>query len=246
MININNLKYKYPNGHHAINDLSMAVSRGERIGIIGANGAGKSTLLHLILGLYQYQSGEIIIDQTLINSDNIKKSLNQIGMVFQNPDHQLFMNTVFEDVAFGPFNEGLSHEIIEKRVDEALGEVGIMHLKDHSTFKLSGGEKRAVAIATVLSMKPKIILMDEPASNLDAKTRRRLINLIKRLPQTMLITSHDLDFIFESTGRVMVMAHGRIIHFGNTQALLSNREMLEKCGLELPMRLQGCPICSKI
>ena len=246
MIKINHLKYKYPNGYDAIKDLSMAVSRGEHIGIIGANGAGKSTLLNLIMGLFQCQSGEIIIDQIPITTKNMKAPLNQIGMVFQNPDHQLFMNTVFEDVAFGPFNEGLSHEEIEKRVDEALDEVGISHLKDNSTFKLSGGEKRAVAIATVLSMKPEILLMDEPASNLDAKTRRRLIRLVKQLPQTILITSHDLDFIFEATKRVMVMEGGKIIHIGETQVLLSNQELLENCGLELPLRLQGCPICSKI
>ena len=166
-----------------------------------------------------------------------------MGMVFQDPDDQLFMTTVYDDVAFGPRNYQLSEQEVEKRVTMALDLVGIPHLKDRAPFRLSGGEKRAAAIASVLSMEPDILIMDEPTSALDPKSRRRLISLLNSFEHTKIITSHDLDTIVETCRRTIVIKAGEIVADGKTMDILTNVELLDRSGLEMPLSLQNCPIC---
>ena len=164
---------------------------------------------------------------------------------FSGPDDQLFMTTVYDDVAFGPRNYKLDEKEVENRVIQALDMVGISHLKDKAPFKLSGGEKRAAAIASVLSMKPEVLIMDEPTAALDPKSRRRVIGLLKGFEQTKIITSHDLDMVLEVCKRVIVIKDGRIIADGNASEILVDVELMDSCGLEVPLRLQGCPVCGR-
>ena len=166
-------------------------------------------------------------------------------MVFQNPEDQLFMSTVYDDVAFGPRNYKLDEKEVERRVEEALNRVGILHLRDRAPFKLSGGEKRAAAIASVLSMEPDVLVMDEPTSALDPRSRRNLIGLLKNFQHTKIMTSHDLDMILETCTRVIVIKKGEIAGDDTAYKILTNKELLESCGLEIPLTLQNCPICNK-
>ncbi|MTI47102.1 energy-coupling factor ABC transporter ATP-binding protein [Sporosalibacterium faouarense] len=240
---IKKLHFTYPGEHIAIKDISFVISEGESVGIIGANGAGKSTLLMLIMGILFPNTGEVLVDNRSINKKNLSKIRQQLGMVFQNPDDQLFMTSVYEDVAFGPRNYGLDEVEVENRVEKALAMVGISHLKDRSPFKLSGGEKRSAAIASVLSMEPEVLIMDEPTSALDPKSRRKLIQLLNRFKHTKIITSHDLDMVLDTCKRTIVIKGGRIVADGNTKEILTNDELLDNCGLEVPLSLQNCPVC---
>jgi cobalt/nickel transport system ATP-binding protein len=166
-----------------------------------------------------------------------------MGMVFQDPDDQLFMTTVYDDVAFGPRNYKMDEQEVERRVFQALETVGILHLKDRAPFRLSGGEKRAAAIASVLSMEPDILVMDEPTAALDPQSRRRLITLLKGFSHTKIITTHDLDMVYELCKRTIIISHGIIIADGDTANILTDAALLEECGLELPLGLQNCPVC---
>src|SRR4030042_143833 len=192
-----NLHYSYPNGFKAVNGISFRIYHGESVGIIGANGAGKSTLLMLLMGILFPDEGEISIGETKVTKKTLPMIRQRLGMVFQDPDDQLFMTTVYDDVAFGPRNFKLDETEVKKRVMQSLEKTGIVHLKERAPFKFSAGEKRSTAIATVLSMNPDILILDEPPSFLDPKSRRRLINLLKSFDHTKIITSHDLDMISE-------------------------------------------------
>jgi len=240
-----NIFYSYPDGHQAIEGISFRIHHGESVGIIGANGAGKSTLLMLLTGIIMPLKGEVVIGEIRLNKDTINMIRQRLGMVFQNPDDQLFMNTVHEDVAFGPRNMMLDEAQVEERVKEALEEVGISHLRDRASFKLSAGEKRAAAIATVLSMSPDILILDEPTSFLDPKSRRRLIKILKGFEHTKIITSHDLDMVLELCQRVIVIKNGRVLSDGPVKDILSNKGLMEEAGMEIPFSLQGCPVCGR-
>lgn len=192
---VKNLKYTYPEGKEAIRDISFRILHGESVGIIGANGAGKSTLLMLLMGILHPDKGEVRIGEVKMTNKTMSSIRKRIGMVFQNPNNQLFMTTVFDDVAFGPRNSGLDEDEVYLCVKDALDKVGIFHLKDRAPYRLSEGEKRAASIATVLSMNPDILVMDEPTSSLDPKSRRRFIKLIENFKHTRIITSHDLDMV---------------------------------------------------
>lgn len=242
-IEIQDLHFSYPDGHVAIQHISFSIQHGESVGIIGANGAGKSTLLTLLMGINLPKSGQIFVDDIQLTKKAIPAIRKKLGMVFQNPDDQLFMTSVYDDVAFGPRNEKLEEQEVDRRVIQALEIVGISHLKDRSPFKLSGGEKRSAAIASVLSMNPDVLIMDEPTSALDPKSRRRLIVLLNNMNHTKLITSHDLDLVLETCERTLVIKEGKIAADGPTFEILSNEELLDSCGLEIPLSLQNCPIC---
>jgi len=237
------LNYMYPDGHEAIRNISFSIRHGESVGIIGANGAGKSTLLMLLMGVVFPSHGEVLIGDVQITKKTLPIIRQRLGMVFQDPDDQLFMTTVYDDVAFGPRNYKLSETEVESRVIHALEMVGIAHLEDRAPFKLSGGEKRAAAIASVLSMQPDVLLMDEPTSALDPKSRRRVMGLLRSFEHTKIITSHDMDMVFEICKRIIVIKDGEIAADGNTIEILANPELLEKCGLEVPLSLQNCPVC---
>lgn len=244
-LEVKNLNFAYPDGHKAVNDMTFCINNGESVGIIGANGAGKSTLLMLIMGILFPFEGEVMVGDMPVSKKTLPIIRQKLGMVFQEPDDQLFMTTVYDDVAFGPRNYKLDEKEVENRVIQALDMVGISHLKDRAPFKLSGGEKRAAAIASVLSMKPEVLIMDEPTAALDPKSRRRVIGLLKGFEQTKIITSHDLDMVLEVCKRVIVIKDGRIIADGNASEILVDVELMDSCGLEVPLRLQGCPVCGR-
>ena len=240
-----NVHFTYPDGNKAINDVSFCIRHGESVGIIGANGAGKSTLLMLMMGIVFACQGEILVGDIHVTKKTLPMIRQRLGMVFQNPDDQLFMTTVYDDVAFGPRNYKLSEKEVESRVTKALESVGIPNLKYRAPFRLSGGEKRAAAIAAVLSMEPDILIMDEPTSALDPKSRRRVINLLKGFSHTKIITSHDLDMVLETCERVIVIKDGEVFADGKSADILVNAELLDSCGLEIPLSLQNCPVCGK-
>lgn len=234
MLTINNVSVEYPDGTKAINNLSLNVKSGEKLALIGANGAGKSTLMLAIEGILD-STGEIKIDDLVVDSKNIVKVRQQVGMLFQNPDDQLFMATIYDDIAFGPRNAGLDEESVKYRVEDRLKLLNIEHLKDKTALKLSGGEKRMAALATVLAMKPSVMLLDEPTAFLDPKARRNLINVLNSLPHTMLIATHDLTFAKEVCREAVVIKDGNFFAKGNCDEILYNQELMDEGGIEAIM-----------
>lgn len=236
--------FTYPDGKNAIKGISFRINHGESVGIVGANGAGKSTLLNMLLGIVLPSKGNINIGGIEVKKKTLSLIRQRVGLVFQEADDQLFMPTVYDDVAFGPRNYKLEESEVEGRVIKALETVGIPHLKDRPPYKLSGGEKRIAAIAAVLSMEPDILIMDEPTSALDPKSRRRLINLLKEFTHTKIIASHDMDMIWDTCERTIVISEGAIIADGLTREILSDEDLMDRSSLELPLCLQNCPICN--
>lgn len=240
MIEFQNVSFSYDNGHPVVEDLSFSIRRGETVGLIGANGAGKSTIMKLLLGLLKGK-GQITVDGLPLNQQNIPAIRQKIGFVLQDSDNQMFMPTVYEDMIFGPRNYGLSKEETERRVDAVLQQLGLTELKHRYNHKISGGEKRMAAIATILAMEPETILMDEPSTALDPVNRRTVINTIRQLSQTKLIASHDLDMILNTCQRVILLSHGKIVADGDAEAILQDKALLEANRMELPFCLQGWP-----
>ena len=238
MIQFQHVSFSYDGEHKVVDDLSFTIGKGEAVGLIGANGAGKSTMMSLMLGLLK-GSGEILVDGLPVNKQNLPQIRQKIGFVLQNSDNQMFMPTVYEDMIFGPLNYGLSREEAERRVDKVLDMLGLQGLKHRYNHKLSGGEKRMAAIATILAMEPEMIVMDEPSTALDPVNRRRVINTINSLPQTKLIASHDLDMILDTCQRVLLISRGKIVADGSAESLLRDRALVEANQMELPLCLQG-------
>lgn len=239
LLKIEHLSFAYEKGLKVLTDVNLKACNGESIGIIGANGIGKSTFMKLLVGLYLDFEGTLEVAGHAVNKRNLNHIREHIGYVFQDSDSQLFLSTVEDDVAFGPRNYGLSEDEVERRVQEALSRVHIESLRRKQTYKLSGGEKKLSAIATILSMEPDIIIMDEPSIALDPRNRKNLIGILNEINSLKLITSHDLDFIMDTCERTVLLDEGRIIADGNTKEILSDKELLEGHGLELPLRLQG-------
>ena len=238
MIEFQNVSFSYEKGRPVIRDLSFAVAEGESVGLIGANGAGKSTVMKLLLGLVSGE-GRILVDGTELSKASLAQIRQKLGFVLQNSDNQMFMPTVYEDMMFAPLNYGLSRSEAEQRVDRVLAELGMEELKHRHNHRISGGEKRMAAIATILAMEPRVILMDEPTAALDPYNRRIVINTIRKLPQTKLITSHDLDMILDTCDRVILLSGGRIAADGPAETILRDRELLEANRMELPFCLAG-------
>lgn len=239
MINCSNVGFSYESGRPVLQDLSFTIRDGECVGLIGANGAGKSTVMKLILGLLPCTQGEIRVDDIPVGKETLKEIRKKLGFVLQNSDNQMFMPTVYEDMIFAPLNYGVSKEETEERVDAVLEKLGLQDLKHRHNHKISGGEKRMAAIATILAMQPEMILMDEPTAALDPYNRRIVINTIRELPQTKLITSHDLDMILDTCDRVILLSGGRIAADGPAQEILRDKELLEANRMELPFCLAG-------
>jgi cobalt/nickel transport system ATP-binding protein len=233
MIKIRGLSYCYHDGTVALSGIDLDITSKESVGIIGPNGAGKTTLLLHLNGILK-GSGEVVIDGLKVEEKNLAKIRSRVGLVFQDPDSQLFMPTVFEDVAFGPLNMGLAQDKIASCVDRALGEVDMLYARERMAHHLSFGEKKRVSIATVLSMEPKILALDEPTSNLDPKHRRSLIKLVQKLELTKIIATHDLNLVLEVCSRVIILDGGRIAADGPAREILSNKQLLESHSLELP------------
>ena len=237
------VSYTYPDGHAALHDASFLITHGESVGIIGANGAGKSTLFMLLLGVLFPQTGHVLVGDVKLSQATLPGIRPHMGMVFQQSDDQLFMPTVFEDVAFGPRNSGLSETEIRGRVTGALEQVGLAGFETRAPFRLSGGEKRAAAIASVLSMQPDILILDEPTSDLDPKARRRMMGILQGFTHTKLVASHDLDLVMDICSRVIVLSAGRVVADGAGMDVLRDKALFESAGLELPLSLQRCGDC---
>lgn len=238
IVDFSKVAYSYPDGTEALREVSFRITHGEAVGIVGANGAGKSTLLMHANGYLLPQSGVVTIGELQIDKKSRKEIRKKVGMVFQNPDDQLFMPTVFDDVAFGPLNLGLEPKKVEERVRASLGAVEAENLALKAPHHLSGGEKRNVAIASVLAMDPDILVMDEPASNLDPRSRRKLIGLLKQFHHTRIIASHDLDLILDVCERCIVIKEGSVAADGPVKDILTNERLLSENHLELPLSMQ--------
>ena len=232
------LSYAYPDGQQALQNLNFSIHHGQSVGVIGSNGAGKSTLLLHLNGVLKPTTGEIRIGDFPVCKATLTEVRRAVGLVFQDPDDQLFMPTVYDDVAFGPINMGLPAAEVNALVVHALATVGAGYLAQRPPYRLSGGEKRAVAIAAVLAMSPSILVMDEPSAGLDPAARRRLINLLKGFNHTKIIATHDLDLVLDLCSRVLVMREGRIEADGSPEAIFADAELLKCCHLELPLSLQ--------
>ena len=237
-INFEHVNYSYEKSVPILRDVTFSAHEHESIGLIGANGVGKSTLLKLLVGLNLGYEGTISVEGMKVEKQILPKIRERIGYVFQDSDSQLFMSTAYEDIAFGPRNYGLSEPEVQERVENALSMIHIEHLKNKQIYKMSGGEKKMVSIATILAMTPDIILMDEPSIALDPRNRRYLIQILNQFHHLKIIASHDLDMILDTCSRVILMARGTIIRDGKAEEILSDKELLEANGLELPLCMQ--------
>jgi cobalt/nickel transport system ATP-binding protein len=230
------LSYVYPDGHQALHDVDLHVHHGERVALLGPNGAGKTTLLLHLNGIFRPAAGTVRVAGLDITDESLMEVRRRVGIVFQDPDDQLFMPTVGQDVAFGPANFGVEGEELDRRVTEALGAVSMVDALERAPHHLSYGERRRVAIATVLAMRPEILVLDEPTSNLDPASRRELIDVLRGLPITQLLVTHDLPFALELCPRALVMDEGRIVAGDATVEILSDEALMKTHRLELPYR----------
>ena len=237
-LRFDDVHYRYPNGYEALCGVSFRITHGEKVALVGANGAGKSTLMLHTNGLLMPSQGGVVLGGIALTRRTLPLVRQSVGLVFQDSDNQLFMPMVEEDVAFGPSNMRLEPEEIRRRVTEALDAVGALHLRGASPFRLSGGQKKRVAIATVLSMEPSVLVMDEPTSNLDPRARRQIIDLIRRFGHTTLIATHDMEMVLDLCDRTIVMKQGRIVADGSTRHVFGDLALLEECGLEQPCELR--------
>lgn len=233
-ISIENLEVNYDQNNPIFDNINLTISEHSKVGLIGANGSGKTTLFLSICGIITQRKGEIKLFNQVVKKGEFR---SEIGLIFQNPDDQLFCSKVRDDVAFGPENMGLTPSEIDLRVKDAMQVTNTIHLADRIPHQLSGGEKCMVAIASVLSMNPKIILYDEPSANLDLKTRRRLINFLQSSQETIFVCSHDLELILEVCNRVIFLNKGKIIADGNPSIIMSDKILMETHNLEVPSSL---------
>jgi len=231
---VSDLRFSYPDRQDVLKGLSMSVMPGERVGLIGPNGSGKTTLFLNICGILKPSAGKLIVLGRPVTDGDFR---SDVGLLFQNPDDQLFCPSVHDDVAFGPQNMKLSREEIETRVMEALSVVGATELATRPPHHLSGGEKRMVSIAGVLAMRPRLLLYDEPSANLDIRSRRRLIRLLQASEQTILIASHDLELILETCHRVVLMDDGCVVADGDAREIMTDDRLMEAHGQEKPHSL---------
>jgi cobalt/nickel transport system ATP-binding protein len=237
VIQIEHLSFSYADGRQALHDVSLAVQSGEKLAIVGPNGAGKSTLVLHLNGTLRAgtQDGDWVRVAGLAVSDKTVQAVRaKVGLVFQDPDDQLFSPTVFEDVAFGPLHMGLPEDEVRGRVARALAEVGMTDHEGHMPHHLSLGERKRIAIATVLAMDPQILVLDEPSAGLDPRARRNLIALLRELPQTILVASHDMRLVWDLCSRTVILDGGRLVSEGPTTALLQDEALMERHGLEVP------------
>lgn len=219
-------------------DLSFTLEPGEKVGLIGSNGVGKSTLLKLVVGLLPLQAGTLEVCGLPLDRDHLPAIREKTGYVFQDSDSQLFLPTVESDVSFALRNRGVPREEAERRTAEVLAQVGMEDMARRQIYRLSGGQKKLTAIAGLLTQEPDLLLMDEPSAALDPRNRRRLAEILRQLPCAQLIASHDLDFIWDTCSRVVLLYQGKVQKEGPAREILADQSLLEACGLELPLRLQ--------
>lgn len=227
----NHLSYTYPNGMRALDDVSFSIERTDCVGLVGCNGAGKSTLLAMLCGLILPTFGSAEIDGIPLKKENLALIRNMIGMVFQNPDDQLFMPTIYEDVAFGLQNRGYRPEHIEQKVRHTLRHLDIEHLASRAPYQLSGGEKRSASIATVLAMDPHMVLFDEPTAFLDPRSKRNFIQILQCMTAARLVATHDSDLVSHACNRVLVLKDGKLLADDVPSHVFSDAELMEQAGL---------------
>lgn len=233
-LEVEHLSFSYPDGHPALQDVSLRIAPGEKAALVGPNGAGKSTLMLHLNGILSASAGRVRVCGMEVGRETLGRVRAAVGLVFQNPDDQLFSPTVFDDVAFGPLYQGLPPAEVRARVDSALAAVGMTGYGRRVSHHLSTGEKKRIAIATVLAMQPEVLVLDEPTAGLDPRARRGLIRLLRDLPLTMLVSTHDLAMVREVLPRMIILDEGRVVADGPTADLLQDRALLEAHGLEQP------------
>lgn len=242
LLKVTQLRYRYPGGQMALQEISFVVDEGERIGLLGPNGAGKTTLLMHLNGLLPEQAGRdassIKVQGLDVLPKNFREIRRRVGFLFQDPDDQLFCPTVIEDIAFGPLNLALQEAEIRSRVLESLQAVGLSGFEGRYTQQLSFGERKRVALAGVLACRPDLLALDEPTSNLDLRSRRRFIEILSQTPAAQLIATHDLELVLELCSRIIILDQGRIQADGAPQEILANRQLVERHGLEVPLSLR--------
>jgi cobalt/nickel transport system ATP-binding protein len=236
-LSVRDLAFAYPDGHQALHDVSFAVDSGERVAVLGPNGAGKTTLVLHLNGIHVATSGEVVVGGLPVRKDHLREIRRRVGIVFQDPDDQLFMPTVRDDVAFGPANLGLRGHELDLRVAEALAAVGMEGSEDRPPHHLSFGQRRRVAIATVLAMRPEVLVLDEPTSNLDPAARRELADILHSLSVTTLVVTHDLPFALQMCPRSLILDQGTVVADGPTAEIMADDELMTAHRLELPYGL---------
>ncbi len=237
-LQISNLAFAYPDGNQALFGVNLTINKGERVALLGPNGAGKTTLVMHMNGIHPTMQGEVRVAGVLVdvkNKESLKSIRSKVGIVFQDPDDQLFMPTVGEDIAFGPYNMGIRGDELNAVVDEALTQVGMLEFKDRAPHHLSFGQRRRVAVATVLAMKPEILVMDEPSSNLDPASRRELADVVRSLDVTIVMVTHDLPYAMELCERSVILSGGVIVADADTEKVLKDSALLTANRLELPV-----------
>jgi cobalt/nickel transport system ATP-binding protein len=242
-LEISELTFSYPDGRQVLNSVNLQINRGERVALLGPNGAGKTTLVMHLNGILLSDQGIVKVAGIKVDKENLFEVRKRVGLVFQDPDDQLFMTTVRDDVAFGPSNIGIQGEELNEVVDYALDQVKMKEFADRPPHHLSFGQRRRVAVATVLAMKPDILVLDEPSSNLDPASRRELAEILLNLDVTIFMVTHDLPYALEICPRVAILNNGKIVADGNTRDLLGDEELMESNRLELPfgMHLDHIP-----
>lgn len=234
VLDVRGLAHAYPDGHQALFGVDLHVHRGERVALLGPNGAGKTTLVLHLNGILTPGAGSVTVSGLPVAKGNLTEIRRRVGVVFQDPDDQLFLGTVHQDVAFGPANLGLSGAELEQRVRDALEQVGMAEYADRPPHHLSFGQRRRVAVATVLAMQPEVLVLDEPSSNLDPASRRELADIVRSLQVTVLMVTHDLPYALELCERSVVLHDGQVVADGSTYDLLTDAELMRRNRLELP------------
>lgn len=238
LIEFKKLNYSYDGNILQLKDINFYIKKNEKVGIIGANGAGKSTLLKLILGLLNPSSGEVLYNSKIINKKSINNIRQKVGYAFQDPDNQLFMPTIHDDITFRAKQENKSEEECKKLSTKILTDIDALYLADKTPYKLSGGEKRLASVAVALSNCPELLVLDEPTVGLDPRSRRTLINLLKTRPETCLLTTHDMDMAYEVCDRIIIFFKGEVVADDTTEIIFNNKDLLEASHLEMPLQLQ--------
>jgi cobalt/nickel transport system ATP-binding protein len=231
---LNQVSFAYPDGRVALQNVTLRINTGEKVALVGPNGAGKSTLLLHLNGVLGALNGSVQIADMAVRREALPKIRALVGLVFQDPDDQLFSPTVFDDVAFGPLHMGLPEAEVRARVAWALEQVGMQGFENRMPHRMSLGQRKRAAVATVLSMKPAVLALDEPSAGLDPRARRGLVDLLQSLSQTMLVSTHDMRLVAEVFPRTIVLADGRIVHDAPTEIILQNQDLLDEYGLEMP------------
>ena len=234
-IELQQVSYHYEDGTPALNDVSFLISHGQRVALLGPNGAGKSTLIEHLNGIILPQEGRVLIEDVVISSDTLATVRERVGIVFQDPDNMLFMTSIEQDVAFGPLNMGLDAAAVKQRTDVALASVNLNEKRDKPGMHLSFGQKKRAALATVLSMKPRVLVLDEPTSNLDPRAKRNMSKLLSELDITLLVATHDMELAWNMCDTAIVIDEGRIVAMGDAHEIMNNESLMLEHGLEVPL-----------